>query len=180
MRARLLSLTASVSWSDPEDFPIEMFNFLRAEGLLPPIFDKLFLGDSTLVEAVPSTLENDIPELFNLLSESLSAERELDSPDFVTDIPEVFIAAGAFEESTDVEMERELFFNLFSFDSEALEDEGELFASFESMEDFDVCFPIVMLELASNFDGSSDGFEAVILLAEAGVVLRPILALPTD
>ena len=104
----------------------------------------------------------------------------MDSPDFVTDIPEVFIAAGAFEESTDVEMERELFFNLFSFDSEALEDEGELFASFESMEDFDVCFPIVMLELASNFDGSSDGFEAVILLAEAGVVLRPILALPTD
>ena len=134
------------------------------------------------------TFENDIPELFNFFNESVSTGLDFwasaGSPDLVREIPELFIAAGAFEAGAGAgeEMERVEFFNLFSLDS-AEEETAEGGGVTSGLTSTDLvaglCFPIRMLELASNLEGSSAGLAdiAIGVGAGAGAVLRPRLDL---
>ena len=113
------------------------------------------------------TLENDIPELFNFFNESVLTGLDFlasaCSPDLVREIPELLIAAGALGAGAGVgeEMERVEFFNLFSLDSAEEETTvgGGLTSGVTSIDLVAVvcCLPMLMLELASNLEGSSAG-----------------------
>ena len=112
------------------------------------------------------TLENDIPELFNFFNESvltgLNFWASTCSPDLVKEIPELLIAAGGLGAGAGVgdEMERVEFFNFFSLDTaeEETAEDGGLTSGLTSIDLLAVvCFPIMMLELASNLVGSSAG-----------------------
>ena len=112
------------------------------------------------------TLENDIPELFNFFNESaltgLDFWASACSPDLVREIPELLMEARGLEAGAGVgeEMERVEFFNLFSLDS-AEEETAGVGALTSEVTSIDlvavVCLPILMLELASNLEGSSAG-----------------------
>ena len=132
------------------------------------------------------TLENDNPELFNFFNDSVATGLDFwtFSPDLVMEIPELFIAAGGFGAGVGVENERVEFFNLFSFDSaeeETLEG-GVLTSGLTSIDLVAVVFlAILILELASNLEGSSAGLADIVLgvpdVAEEGAVLRRVLGL---
>ena len=132
------------------------------------------------------TLENDNPELFNFFNDSVATGLDFwtFSPDLVMEIPELFIAAGGFGAGVGVENERVEFFNLFSFDSaeeETLEG-GVLTSGLTSIDLVAVVFlAILILELASNLEGSSAGLADIVLGvpdgAGEGAVLRRVLGL---
>ena len=189
--ARLMLFSgAAGAASSSEDFPTETLSFFRASILLRPMTG-LGFGDSSCFLAAEEllTFENDIPELFNFFNESVSTELDFwgstCSFDLVMEIPELFIAAGGFEAGAGEEIERVEFFNLFSLDSAVEETaEGGGMTSGLTSVDFEagvVCLPIVMLELASNLEGSSDGLADIAFGVDdgegAGAVLRPRLDL---
>ena len=132
------------------------------------------------------TLENDNPELFNFFNDSVATGLDFwtFSSDLVMEIPELFIAAGGFGAGVGVENERVEFFNLFSFDSaeeETLEG-GVLTSGLTSIDLVAVVFlAILILELASNLEGSSAGLADIAREvpdgAGEGAVLRRVLGL---